>query len=114
MKTRNKFEQKLVHQCAKTGIKFEYESKRIPYVRYHVYIPDITLHTELGEVLIEAKGYFRPEHRAKMAAVKKQYPNLDIRLVFYRSSKKDIKWAEKNGFIYAIGEIPKLWFEGKW
>lgn len=111
---RNKFEKKLLEQCKKIGIKHTYESKRIPYIRYHVYIPDIILHTPLGEVLIEAKGYFRPEHRAKMLAVKKQHPNLDIRLIFYRSSKKDIKWAIKNNFIYAIGEIPNIWFEGKW
>lgn len=111
---RNKFEKKLFQQLSDIGIKFEYEPERIPYVRHHQYIPDYKLFTPLGIIYVEAKGYFRPEHRAKLIAVKQQHPNLDIRIVLYRSSKKDTKWCEKNGFIYAINNIPDVWLEGKW
>ena len=44
-----------------------------------------------------------------MAAVKKQHPDLDIRMVFYSRSKTNIRWAEKYGFPYAIGKIPEEW-----
>ena len=111
---RNKFEAKLLDQCADTGIKFEYETEKFPYVRKFTYTPDIILHTKLGKVYIEAKGYFRPEHKAKMIAVKQQHPELDIRLVFYSNNKKNTTWAEKNGFKYAIHSIPDIWFKGLW
>lgn len=44
-----------------------------------------------------------------MVAVKRQHPDLDIRIVFYSKKLKDIKWAERHGFPYAIDEIPKEW-----
>jgi hypothetical protein len=63
-------------------------------------------------VYVECKGYLRPEHKAKMVAVKKQHPEIDLRILFYASNQKNIRWAEKNGFRYAISKIPKEWFNG--
>lgn len=109
---RNKFEQKIQRQLKRAKVVFKYESERIPYVLSGHYIPDFIIHTPTGLVYIECKGYFRPEHKRKMVAVKKQHPNLDIRIVFYSESKINKRWAEKNGFKYAIEKIPKDWLKG--
>ena len=76
------------------------------------YIPDFILDTPNGKVYIELKGYLRPEHKAKMVAVKRQHPELDIRILFYARKKEYIRWAEKNGFRYAFEKIPQEWIKG--
>lgn len=111
-KTRNKFENKIEKQLRRARIRFEYESEHIAYFLARHYIPDFILYTPLGKVYVECKGYLRPEHKAKMVAVKKQHPELDIRILFYSDNKKNTRWADRNGFKYAIGEIPKEWFNG--
>lgn len=75
------------------------------------YIPDFVVATPNGKVYIETKGYLRPEHKRKMVAVKKLHPTLDIRILFYAKKAKDIKWAEKYGFMWAIETIPKEWLQ---
>lgn len=107
--TRNNFEKKIEKQLKKYKISFTYESEKIPYIFSGHYIPDFIINTPSGKIYIETKGYFRPEHKRKMAAVKRLNPNLDIRLVFYGEKKKDIAWAIKKGFPYSIGTIPKEW-----
>jgi predicted nuclease of restriction endonuclease-like RecB superfamily len=106
---RNKFETKLRKQLTKAKVKFSYESEKIPYVIAGHYIPDFIITTPHGKIYVEAKGHFRPEAKRKMAAVKRLHPNLDIRIVFYSTNKTYIRWAEKHGFKYAIGDIPKDW-----
>ncbi len=112
MKTKNKFEERIYNLLKRKKIKFKYEGVKIPYVLAGHYNPDFIISTEKGTVYIETKGYLRPEHKRKMAAVKRQHPELDIRILFYAKKIKDIKWAEKNGFIYAIETIPDEWLEG--
>lgn len=107
--TRNKFETKILEQLVKHKVSFKYEDEKIPYVLYRNYIPDFIIETPRGKIYIEAKGYLRPEHKAKMVAVKQQYPDLDIRMLFYSYNKKYIKWAEKYGFKYATYVIPEEW-----
>lgn len=109
---RNKFEKKLYDQLKKSKVPFKYESTRIPYVIAGHYIPDFIIDTVRGKVYVEAKGYFRPEHKRKMAAVKRQHPEIDLRILFYAHKVKDIKWAEKNGLKYAISVIPEEWLHG--
>lgn len=111
-KTRNKFEQKIERQLKKAKVSFKYESERIPYVIAGHYLPDFVLSFPEGKIYIETKGHFRPEAKRKMASVKKLNPGLDIRIVFYSKKLKDIRWAEKHGFKYAIGEIPEEWLIG--
>lgn len=111
-KLRNKFETRLHRQLKRAGVSFTYEGEKIPYVLSGHYLPDFILNTPLGKVYIEAKGYLRPEHKRKLVAVKKQHPNIDLRILFYSSNKKYIKWAEKTGFKYAIETIPKDWLKG--
>jgi hypothetical protein len=47
-----------------------------------------------------------------MVAVKHLHPELDIRIVFYALVKQNIKWAERHGFKWAVGTIPKEWLSG--
>jgi predicted nuclease of restriction endonuclease-like RecB superfamily len=107
-KLKNKFEVKLFKQLKRSRVNFEYEPIRIPYTLSGYYIPDFLIDGS-RRILVEAKGYLRPEHKRKMVAVKRQHPELDIRIVFYAKVAKNIRWAEKNGFPYAIGKIPKEW-----
>jgi predicted nuclease of restriction endonuclease-like RecB superfamily len=108
-KTRNKFEQKLHTQLKRSKVKFEYEPEKIPYIFSGHYIPDFIIYKGLDKMYIEAKGHFRPEAKRKMVAVHKLHPTLDIRIIFYSFKAKDVRWAEKNGFPYAIGTIPEEW-----
>lgn len=109
---KNKFEEKINAQLKRNGCSFTYEGCKLPYILARHYIPDFVINTPLGKIYIECKGYFRPEHRSKMAAVKRQHPQLDIRIVFYKHSKVNERWAIKNGFKYSFETIPKEWFDG--
>jgi len=93
-------------------VEFGYEKVRIPYVIHGWYIPDfiVDLHlfpSEDKRLYIEQKDTYGQSIKRKMVAVRRCNPTLDIRLVFYAHNKKYIKWAEKNGFPWAVGEIPK-------
>lgn len=110
-KTRNNFEKRIERSLKKAKVKFSYETEKIPYVIAGHYIPDFILSTSTGKVYLETKGHFRPEAKRKMAAVKRQHPELDIRILFYSRKVKDIKWAERHGFKWAIDTIPKEWLE---
>lgn len=93
---------------------WEYEPYSIEYVvKPKKYTPDFVLP---NGVIIEAKGRFTGADRVKHLLLKKQHPELDIRLVFQYDNKlsKNSKvrysdWCEANGFQYAIREVPKSW-----
>jgi predicted nuclease of restriction endonuclease-like RecB superfamily len=106
---RNKFEKRIYAHLKDKKVKFKYESERISYLISGHYIPDFILTTRTGKLYIETKGHFRPEAKRKMAAVKKLHPTLDIRILFYSYSKASVKWCDKHGFPYAIGDIPDDW-----
>ena len=109
-KLRNKFELRLDKQLQSCGVKYAYETEKLPYVIHGNYIPDFIINTKDGrKIYVEAKGHFRPEHKVKMRAVKTYHPDLDIRIVFYGFSKKNSKWALKYGFPYSVGCIPEDW-----
>src|SRR5215831_14958902 len=109
MKLKNKFEKKIHRQLRRAKAQFKYEEEKIPYVLARHYIPDFIISTKWGKVYVECKGYLRPEHRAKMVAVKKQHPNMDIRILFYSHNKSYVRWAEKHQFKWAVGKLPKEW-----
>ena len=111
-KVRNKFERRTQLFLRRQKIKFEYETERIAYVLCRHYIPDFIIHTPLGKIYVECKGYLRPEDRSKLLAVKRQNPGKDIRLLFYAERKTQIRWADKNGFKWAVETIPAEWLEG--
>lgn len=114
---RSRLEEKLARWFELNGHQFEYETLKLNYTLSAVYTPDFILP---NGVILEAKGYFKPEDRRKMLAVKKQHPHLDIRLVFQapyntltkKSTTTYAKWAEKNGFLWAPSHaIPLDWFD---
>ena len=108
-KTRNKFEKRIESVLKKAKVKFTYESEKLPYVIAGHYIPDFIITTKSGKIYLETKGHFRPEAKRKMAAVKRQHPEIDLRILFYSYKKKDIAWAVKNGIKYAVENIPEEW-----
>lgn len=116
-RVRNKFEFELHDQLKQSGRHFGYESVKFPYILTGWYLPDWVIYTDSTrtkvDFAIEAKGYFRPESKRKLVSVKKEHPWLDLRLVFYAHRKKDVRWAEKHGFKYAIKTIPEEWLNGK-
>ena len=109
---KNKFEKRIYNQLKRRNCTFKYECEKIPYVLCRHYIPDFVITTATGKIYIECKGYLRAEHKAKMVAVKKQHPEMDIRILFYAGRPSNVRWAEKNGFKYAISKIPKEWLDG--
>jgi predicted nuclease of restriction endonuclease-like RecB superfamily len=109
---RNKFEKRIHRQLKRAKAVFTYETEKIPYVIASHYIPDFIVQTALGKIYVECKGYLRPEDKRKLIAVKKQHPAKDIRLLFYAENKKQIKWAERIGFRWAIEKIPLEWMKG--
>jgi Phage endonuclease I len=112
VKFRSKFEGRVSRALKRSKVSFSYEKEKIPYVLARHYIPDFIISTPLGKIYIECKGYLRRENKAQLIAVKRQHPNMDLRILFYSSNKTYIKWAEKNGFKYAIETIPQEWLDG--
>lgn len=125
---KSKLEDSLAEQLEAEGIEFGYESLKVPYevpARESVYIPDFIL--KGSNIIIEGKGRFghrgndkaATAERQKLIFVKRQNPDLDIRLVFdnpnlpiYKGSKTTYaRWAESNGFPWAAKRIPDEWLQ---
>lgn len=106
----SKFEADVAKKFDALGIKWEYEPCRIPWqptVRH--YKPDFKVTLPNGEsFFIECKGYFDPAMRSKMAQIREQHPDLDIRFIFMSEDKVISKytrnpttykaWAHKHGY----------------
>jgi hypothetical protein len=110
-------EYNIAKQLDNLGIAVEYETTKIKYQRkVSTYTPDFMLP---NGVIIEGKGRFKSEDRAKHLLIKEQYPELDIRFVFSNSSSKLNKnskttyaaWCDKHGFLYADKVIPESWLD---
>ena len=118
-KTTSKFRSGLEEQVAKLleglGVTYEYESCKVPYTIQHHYHPDFILP---NHVYLETKGYWSPEDRRKIAAVKRDNPELDLRMVFqspYNKISKGskttyAKWCEKHDIPWThFHDIPIDW-----
>ena len=98
----------------------EYETEKLPYTVEYVYVPDFIISFKDGrKIYLEAKGYFDTIDRRKLVAVRKQNPDIDIRLVFQANNKihkasptRYSDWCEKHNFKYCIKEIPVEWLKG--
>jgi predicted nuclease of restriction endonuclease-like RecB superfamily len=119
---RNPFE----HEIAKglkalkraTGYKdLEYETEKISYQIEHTYIPDFVVTRKDGsKIYIESKGYWDSIDRRKIRAVKRQHPDLDLRMIFQKnnpiskgSKTRYTDWAGKLGIPTSVGSIPIDW-----
>ena len=115
IKFRSGLEEKIAGLLTELGVSFEYESTKIPYTIQHHYHPDFVLP---NHVYLEAKGYWEPSDRRKVLAVKRDNPDVDIRMVFqspYNTISKKSKttyaqWCTKHDIPWtAYHEIPLEW-----
>jgi len=114
-KFRSKLEEQVASLLQGLGISYEYESEKLSYVIEHNYTPDFKLP---NYKYLEVKGYWDAEDRRKILAVKKDNPDIDLRMVFqspYNTiSKKSkttyAKWCDKHDIPWtAYHEIPIEW-----
>lgn len=108
---------------ARLGENVVYHPIRIQFIqpaKVRHYQPDFVLRH--NDVVIETKGRFTLPDRQKHLMLKKEYPDLDLRLLFDRPfntiSKKSkttyADWCDKNGFIWADWSsktIPEDWLK---
>ena len=111
---RSHLEEQVADLLDEMDIEYQYESEKIPYMIEANYIPDF----KVGDIYFETKGYFPPDQRRKMKAVKESNPDLDIRIIFQSPHNKINKrskttysmCSEKNGFPWcAYYAIPVNW-----
>jgi hypothetical protein len=137
-KSRSGLEKNINEQLREAGVDFQYEKRKFHYVTEHVYTPDYELP---NGIIVEAKGLWLGEDRAKIETILRDNPGLDLRMVFsnsksYLTPKKNRKpppetpklkkdgtpakvreadtygsWCEKRGIPYADKLIPPEWLE---
>ena len=114
-KFKSKLEERLATLLTTLGVSYEYESEKVAYTIQHNYNPDFVLP---NHVYLEAKGYWAPADRRKILAVKKDNPDMDLRMVFqapYNKINKNSKttyamWCEKHDIPWtAYHDIPIDW-----
>jgi hypothetical protein len=114
---RSGLEQKNAKHLEANGIPVVFESVVIKYIiptTERSYTPDFELP---NGIIVETKGKFEPQDRAKHLFIKIAHPDLDIRFVFQKphapmskgSKTTHAMWAEKHGFKWAAGLIPVAW-----
>jgi hypothetical protein len=114
---RSGLEATLAAALATAGVPVSFEQHRIPYTqpeKARNYTPDFVLP---NGIVVETKGLFTAEDRAKMLWVQAQHPTLDIRMVFSNAKAKLRKgspttyaeWCDKNGIPWAHKVIPAEW-----
>ena len=118
---RSGLEEKVAEFLTSKGVKFTFENLKIPYVKpetQHIYTPDFILD---NGIIIETKGRWLLDDRKKHLLIRKQHPNLDIRILFQNANAKISKgsktsyatFCEKHGIPYAHREIPEEWLREK-
>mgnify|MGYP001263025374 FL=1 len=114
-KFRSKLEESVASLLQGLGVSYQYESEKLSYTIQHYYTPDFILP---NYVYLETKGYWSPEDRRKVLAVKRDNPGIDLRMVFQspynkisKSSKTTYaKWCDKHEIPWtAYHEIPLEW-----
>ena len=114
-KYRSGLEERVADLLSGLGVSYEYESEKISYVIQHHYTPDFVLP---NHTVLECKGYWDPADRRKIKQVKKDNPDLDLRMVFqspYNTiSKKSkttyAKWCERHNIPWThFHDIPLDW-----
>ena len=114
-KFRSKLEERVATLLEQLGVSYEYETEKLSYTIEHNYTPDFVLP---NYVYLETKGYWDAADRRKVLAVKRDNPDVDLRMVFqspYNTiSKKSkttyAKWCEKHNIPWtAYHEIPLEW-----
>lgn len=118
---RSGLEEKVAEFLTSNGVKFTFETLKVPYVKpetKHIYTPDFILD---NGIIIETKGRWLLDDRKKHILIRKQRPDLDIRILFQNANAKISKgsktsyadFCEKHGITYAHREIPVAWLKEK-
>lgn len=118
---RSGLEEKVAEFLTSKGVRFSFETLKVPYVKpetKHTYTPDFVLD---NGIIIETKGRWLLDDRKKHLLIRKQHPNLDIRILFQNANAKISKgsktsyadFCEKHGIPYAHREIPEAWLKEK-
>ena len=118
---RSGLEEKVAEFLTSNGVKFTFETLKVPYVKpetKHIYTPDFILD---NGIILETKGRWLLDDRKKHILIRKQHPNLDIRILFQNANAKISKgsktsyadFCEKHGIPYAHREIPVAWLKEK-
>lgn len=122
-KFRSKGEAVFYSQCKAAGLEPDYENKNdvIEYIipeSKHKYNPDFTLQKIAGgKMIIEYKGMWELADRKKHLELKRQFPNLDIRIIFEKPQNKIKKgssttygaWCNAKGIKWAAKKMPAAW-----
>lgn len=114
---RSGLEEKVGAYLDENGVDFEFEETTLRYEvpsRPARYTPDFILP---NGIIIETKGRWVTADRQKMALIKEQHPDLDIRMVFSRSKTRISKtskttygmWCNKHHFPFADRFPPEAW-----
>ena len=115
IKFRSKLEENVASLLEGLGVSYEYEPERLSYTIEHNYTPDFVLP---NYVYLETKGYWDPADRRKVLAVKRDNPDVDLRMVFqapYNTISKKSKttyamWCEKHAIPWtSYHNIPLEW-----
>ena len=122
----------IAQDLTERGVEYEYEPFRIAYTISitHGYCPDCggkpavvdrkytpDFYLPKTNIIVEAKGRFTAGDRKKHAAIKKEQPLLDLRMLFshdnYLTKKGRLRysdWCKSKGIVYAIGmTVPTEW-----
>ena len=114
-KFRSKLEERIADLLAQLGVSYLYESEKLSYTISHNYTPDFVLP---NYKYLEAKGYWAAEDRRKILAVKRDNPDIDLRMIFqspYNTISKKSKttyaqWCDRHDIPWtSYKDIPIDW-----
>ena len=114
-KFRSQLEKNIADLLEQLGVSYLYESEKLSYTIEHNYTPDFVLP---NYKYLEAKGYWSPEDRRKILAVKRDNPDIDLRMIFQspyntiskRSKTTYAKWCERHDIPWtSYKDIPIEW-----
>lgn len=112
---RSLMEARIVPALLQSGAR--YEPVRLRYTgKPRGYVPDVVLP---NGIVIEIKGWFTSQDRAKLLAVKAAFPALDLRLVLASPRQKlsresnttQAGWCDRHDFAWADNDVPSDWLE---
>ena len=115
IKFKSKLEESVANLLQGLGVSYQYESAKVPYTIQHHYYPDFVLP---NYVYLETKGHWSAEDRRKIKQVKKDNPDMDLRMVFqapYNKINKNSKttyaqWCERHNIPWtSYHDIPLDW-----
>jgi hypothetical protein len=107
-KYRSKFEGRCGALLEPAG--FEYEPYRVKYTIAHSYTPDFVFNDDGLEVLVEAKGYFRPGDTQKYKAIAASLPFGQELVFLLQAPTKQVRSGTKLTMAGWCDKVGIKWF----